>query len=146
MTGNKQKRRLKYYLMHCKIGYKTGIFLLLLSMELVAQQQHFSFDYIMNNNRLTHNAVYDICQDAKDFMRFATETGLNRFDGQNIKQYHYESNHPHALPSRNIPTLLYTSDSILFVGTTYGLARYIPEKDHFETITYQGNPLDISLA
>ena len=116
-------------------------FLLLLSLFTNAQQSRFAFKYITNDNGLSYNTVYDICQDNKGFMWFSTENGLNRYDGQNIKQYHYSTNDIHSLPSYTIPCLIYTPDSILFIGTTSGLATYCFETDNFNQILHEGEPI-----
>lgn len=115
------------------LSYLLSIFA---TINIGAQQKNFTFDYITNNNGLTHNTVYDICQDNKGFMWFATETGLNRYDGQNIKQYlHVRFDH-HSLSSHQVLSLAYTSDNKLFAGTSEGLVLYRPETDDFERITF----------
>ena len=117
------------------------LFLLLIGRQVTGQQNRFLFDYITNYNGLTHNTVYDICQDEKGFMWFATEIGLNRYDGHYIKQYHYTPDNSRSLPSYTVNSIVYTSDNILFVGTTYGLAAYCPERDDFRHIMYNNEPI-----
>ncbi|MDR2626552.1 MAG: response regulator [Dysgonamonadaceae bacterium] len=117
----------------------TFFILSLLSMTSIsARQTRYGFHYITNNNELTHNTVYDICQDEKGFMWFSTETGLNRYDGLNIKQYHHVQGNDHSLPSRVVSCLVYTSDNKLFAGTDNGLALYHPETDDFEHLFFNG--------
>jgi len=105
----------------------------------------FYFEGITNEKGLTHNTVYDICQDAKGFMWFSTEGGLNRYDGQNIKQY-YPSKKTNSLPSATIPCLINTPDNKLFVGTTKGLALYEPETDEFSTVLNKTKPIGDIIA
>lgn len=105
------------------------------SLKLFAQQPHFVFDYITNNQGLSNNTVYDICQDSKGFTWFATAIGLNRFDGQNLKQYYHIPSDKHSLPASHIASMVYTSDSILFIATNKSLARYLPATDNFQQIT-----------
>jgi signal transduction histidine kinase/ligand-binding sensor domain-containing protein/DNA-binding response OmpR family regulator len=78
-------------------------------------------------------------------MWFATDGGLNRFDGQNLKQY-YALGNTRSLPSNSVSSLIYTSDNKLFAGTYNGLALYMPETDDFQQITYKGNNLDDIIA
>jgi ligand-binding sensor domain-containing protein len=40
-----------------------------------AELPKYSISSITNNSGLSHNTVYDICQDDKGFMWFATEGG-----------------------------------------------------------------------
>ncbi len=106
-------------------------------------QSRFTFEYITNNNGLTNNTVYDICQDNKGFMWFSTGIGLNRYDGHNIKQYHHIPDDNRSLPSNTVVCLVYTSDSILFAGTNNGIAVYRPETDDFERILFD-NKIPVS--
>lgn len=106
---------------------------------LLADQKRFYFEGITNERGLTHNTVFDICQDDKGFMWFATDGGLNRFDGQNIKQYFAGNNQ--SLPSNSVTCINFTPDSLLFAGTLKGLALYQPETDNFKQILTDGKPI-----
>jgi len=112
---------------------------------LKSEDYKFSFTGITNDKGLTHNTVYDICQDSKGFMWFATDGGLNRYDGQNIKQY-YAQDKKRSLPSNSIPCLVNTSDEKLFIGTSNGLALYKPETDDFSEIFYNGKAVGEIIA
>lgn len=46
-----------------------------------AQAQTFSFRHFGVEEGLAGSTVYDILQDSKGYMWFATETGVSRFDG-----------------------------------------------------------------
>ncbi|HEX3006774.1 MAG TPA: response regulator [Bacteroidales bacterium] len=67
-------------------------------------------------------------------MWFATEVGLNRYDGKNIKQYLHVAGDSRSLPSYTISCLAYTSNDKMFVGTNAGLVVYHPETDDFESV------------
>ena len=49
--------------------------------------QEYKVEYITPQDGLAHGCVQDIIQDSKGFMWFATEGGLNRYDGYNIRLY-----------------------------------------------------------
>jgi len=70
-------------------------------------------------------------------MWFATDGGLNRFDGISVKQY-YSQHLSRSIPSNSVPCLISTSDGKLFVGTSAGLAEYIPETDDFTPLFCNG--------
>ena len=108
--------------------------------NLYAQINSYQFESITNESGLSHNTVYDICQDKSGFMWFATDEGLNRYDGQNLKQY-YSQNNATSLPSNTIPSIVYTIDNFLFAGTLKGLAHYQPETDNFQQILNEGKTL-----
>jgi len=111
----------------------------LLNGQAYGQQAKPVFEYITNNNGLSHNTVYDICQDNRGFMWIATEVGLNRYDGQTIKQYKYSPDNIKTLPSYPAISLVFTTDRKLFVGTTLGLAEYLPETDDFRRVLHKGD-------
>lgn len=113
--------------------------------DMNATTLNYSFEGITNNNGLTHNTVFDICQDHKGFMWFATDGGLNRYDGQNVKQY-YTQLSQRSLPANSVQCLAYTSDNKLFVGTFNGLALYNPETDDFERLLFKNQSLGEILA
>jgi len=122
--------RIKILLIFCFLSF-AGIF------HAKSEELKYIFEGITNDKGLTHNTVFDICQDNKGFMWFATDGGLNRFDGQNIKQYFSEDN-SRSLPSNSISSLIYTSDNNLFIGTSNGLALYQPATDDFQRIPDNG--------
>lgn len=99
------------------------------------------FKYITNENGLSHNTVFDICQDNEGFMWFATENGLNRYDGQNIKKY-FHTTSVSSLPNSSVRSLLYTPDEKFFLGTLNGLAQYQPDLDNFKLVDVGGEPLN----
>ncbi len=104
-----------------------------------SEQQAITFETITNDKGLSHNTVYDICQDSQGFMWFATDEGLDRYDGKNIKQYFSQDNN--LLPSNSIRSLANTADKKLFVATSKGLALYRPYKDDFIEIKNNKHPL-----
>ncbi len=52
-----------------------------------AQANDIKFQHITIEQGLSSNTVYDIHQDRRGFMWFATVDGLNRYYGKNIKEY-----------------------------------------------------------
>lgn len=69
----------------------TGLFILLLfllnSSSSTSQQQSFAFKNISINEGLSQNSVVDIIEDATGFLWFATQDGLNRYDGRNFLHF-----------------------------------------------------------
>lgn len=53
-------------------------------LSAIAQQPDFAFKNITINDGLSQNSVVDIAEDASGFMWFATQDGLNRYDGRNF--------------------------------------------------------------
>ena len=79
-------------------------FLLSISFSVFGQLKgvkHFSV-----NDGLSNNFVIDITQDGQGFLWIATESGLNRFDGNNFKTYTRNNS---DIVSDELNALLYNS-------------------------------------
>lgn len=59
---------------------------------------HFEFSHLNNDNGLSNNQVESILKDSRGFMWFATNSGLNRYDGANFKIYTHQRNNPLSSP------------------------------------------------
>ena len=59
--------------------------LLVLLPLFCAQSQNYNFSHIDNTNGLSNNQIESIYKDSRGFMWFGTNSGLNRYDGQNVK-------------------------------------------------------------
>jgi len=68
---------------------KIRIFFLFISLTfpLLGQSSEYRVEYITPQDGLSHGCVHDIIQDSKGFMWFATEGGINRYDGYKIKLF-----------------------------------------------------------
>ena len=81
---------------------------------------------------LSSGFVYDIVQDNNNLVWIATETGLNRYDGLNVKTYLNEHYNKKSLSNNQVQSLLFDdNNNTLWVGTNYGLNRYNYESDDF---------------
>lgn len=92
------------------------------------------FEQITIADGLSQNHITCIYQDAKGFIWFGTQNGLNKYDGYQIKEYNFSSNEPHSLINNNISALFSDSYQQLWIGTHDGLCRYRPQTDDFENI------------
>ena len=81
---------------------------------------------------LSQNSVFSITQDPDGFLWFATEDGLNRFDGANFVQYRYSATDTHSIADNFIRKVFVDQQGILWVGTQNGLSRYNLELDNFD--------------
>ncbi|WP_158860076.1 sensor histidine kinase [Lunatibacter salilacus] len=59
----------------------------MLTLPLVAQQRDFVFRNVTIHQGLSQNSVVDIEEDPAGFMWFATQDGLNRFDGREFQSF-----------------------------------------------------------
>ncbi len=61
-----------------------------LSVRLHAQQNDIKFECISLEQGLSQSTVLSIIQDRQGFMWFATQSGLNRYDGYNFTVYNHD--------------------------------------------------------
>jgi ligand-binding sensor domain-containing protein/signal transduction histidine kinase/DNA-binding response OmpR family regulator len=100
-------------------------FLLLFVILLAARpgkSQELNFRKLTSDNGLSHNTVYNILQDSKGFLWFATREGLNRYDSYHIKNYYINGSHNGSTANR-ISCLLNLEQKI-YIGTDDGLYIY----------------------
>jgi signal transduction histidine kinase/DNA-binding response OmpR family regulator/streptogramin lyase len=80
-----------------------------------AHTQNYQMTNLNVEDGLSNNYVKDIAQDAQGFIWIATETGLNRFDGENFTIYNSANSN---LQNDAINTLLYDKEeNQLWIGT-----------------------------
>lgn len=126
-----------------KISYFFVITFLFLSGYSFSQQNKLLFENISLENGLSHNAVYSITQDKAGFMWFATQDGLNKYDGYNITVFKFNPTDSLSLPNNNVSKVFEDKDGNIWVGTWGGgLCRFDPMHEKF--ITYKYNPSNTS--
>lgn len=105
----------------CLLGWTTTVF-----------ATSIRFQHLDRGDGLSQSYVYDVVQDATGFMWFATQDGLNRFDGYEMRTYLHEPDNQRSLPDNNIRDLLIDANGNLWVATDHGgLARYDVWSDSF---------------
>ena len=93
------------------------------------------FSQLSTLDGLSNSNVFGITQDNQGFIWFATEDGLNRFDGKNIVTYLHNANNKHSIADNIIRKIFIDSEQTLWVGTQNGLSRYNIELDNFDNFT-----------
>lgn len=95
---------------------------------------HFSLQH-----GLSQSTVVSAVQDKQGFLWFATQDGLNRFDGYDFKVYRHKASDPGAISDNFIRTLFLDIDGVLWVGTNAGLNKYDEKRDRFERFNHNPN-------
>jgi len=96
-----------------------------------AQQNEFNFVNFSSNNGLSSNNINSILKDRFGYMWFATEDGLNRFDGINFTVYNHNELDTNSLATNQLQTLYEDPQGNLWVGTNRTLSLYDRHKDCF---------------
>src|SRR5688572_17350996 len=95
-------------------------------------QEDINFTSLTTKDGLSSNNVNAILRDRYGFMWFATDDGLDRFDGANFKVYRNKPMDSTSLQANEILSLHEDKDGNLWVGTSGGsLSLYDRKKDHF---------------
>ncbi len=106
-------------------------FFILLKNPAFAQNDHIRFERLTINDGLSLSSVYSIYQDSKGFMWFATEDGLNKYDGKGFRIFRPEPGNPFSLAYKWTELIYEDSNQQLWFGSQGGLSRFNPEKEFF---------------
>ncbi|RFZ84258.1 response regulator [Mucilaginibacter terrenus] len=113
------------------------LFSVFIISEANAQYQNAAPLYLTTNDGLSHSNVKSILKDKLGYMWFATDDGLDKFDGYSVKCYRHNPADKTSLRSNNISTIYQDGTGNLWVGTGGGLSLYNPATDSF--INYNAN-------
>ena len=103
------------------------------------------FDHLGVEDGLSSSSVSRIIQDREGFIWFATQSGLNRYDGYSVNRYEHDSFDRNSLSHNLIQTMYYDEDGIFWIGTYGGLNRFDPDTRSFEVFTNEpGNSESLS--
>lgn len=118
---------------------------LLLAAFLVANQclsqANINFTSLNANDGLSSNTINDIIKDNHGLMWFATDDGLNKFDGTKFTVYRNEPDDSLSLQSNEILALHEDKAGNLWIGTSGGsLSMYNRNQDNFIHYPAGNNP------
>ncbi|HEY42863.1 MAG TPA: GAF domain-containing protein [Anaerolineae bacterium] len=103
--------------------------------------RHIRFEHLTIEEGLSVTGVVDILQDQTGFMWFATEDGLNKYDGYTFEVYRHDPEEPNSLTDSIIVELYEDKAGNLWIGTySGGLNRFDPIREQFTH--YRNNPDD----
>ena len=97
------------------------------------------FNHLTRTDGLSHPWVNAITQDQQGYLWFATDDGLNRYDGYELKVYRHQSKNAASIDDSTIISLLVDHRGRLWVGTLQGLNRYIPASDSFAHYSFDNH-------
>lgn len=101
------------------------------------------FSHVSLENGLSQNNVQSILQDSTGYIWFATESGLNRYDGYDIRRYSRERGKPEGLTHDYIWVIDEDSERNLWLATQGGgVVRWNRRTDTFTS--FRHDPSDAS--
>ncbi len=89
------------------------------------------FQHIAVSNGLAQSTVTAIAQGPVGYMWFATEAGLQRYDGYDYVHFRHDPTDPRSLSGGTISSLAFSDSGTLWVGGTNGLDRLLPGQGSF---------------
>jgi ligand-binding sensor domain-containing protein/signal transduction histidine kinase len=120
-----------------------GIFLLLTLISVSAQQKQFPIELLTTEEGLTQNHITYITQDIFGYTWIATQEGLNRYDGYDVKTFRYDPSDQNS-PRGNWMHRVYTDShgNIYIAQAVGGFDIYDQAADKFTALI--SNPNDSS--
>lgn len=97
--------------------------------------QSYLFKRLDVRQGLSHNQVNSIFQDNRGFLWLGTMSGLNRFDGNEIRVFRHNHTHPNSLSDNYITHIYELPDKKLWIGTRNGGNIYDPLSESFQRNT-----------
>ena len=117
------------------INLKLISFICLLFLIISTSQinsQSILFNHLTTNNGLSNNYVSDLYQDKTGFLWFATDDGLNRFDGYDFKIYRNNPADKNSISDNTVLSFSEDAQGNLWFGTKNGfINKYDPILDKF---------------
>jgi hypothetical protein len=139
LKRHKQKKRnntselsKKYSASRILKGVLTAVYFMITYLSLSGNETDpLYFHHITANNGLKHNGITSIIQDHKGFMWFASENGLHRFDGTNMKIYMHDSTDSTSLSGNVIYGILEDGRQNLWIASNSGFNKYNRNEGNF---------------
>ena len=108
----------------------------LLANLLTAQQHNiYQFAHLNFAQGLSHNQVNCVYKDQKGFVWFGTMSGLNRYDGYNVKVFRHKDGDSTSLNDDFIGGIFEGADNKLWIQTGTGFSIYDPRTEKFNNNT-----------
>ena len=104
------------------------------------------FEHLTTRDGLSHSTVNGILQDSRGYLWLATESGLDRYDGNSVRVYRVQRGNPRALASDYVWKVAEDAHGDLWLATVGGgVARWRRATDEFQQFRHAPNRPD-SLA
>lgn len=96
-----------------------------------AQTDNKKFTRLTTSEGLSQNSVFAILKDYKGFMWFATDEGLNKYDGYKFTIYKHDPEKPGSILNNSILDILEDAAHNLWIETVGGLDRFDRTSEKF---------------
>ena len=110
---------------------KLGLVIVLLCLSMAVSAGGFMFKHLEVKDGLSSNRVNDIFKDSEGFMWFATASGLNRYDGCQMKVYRSHNLDLGPLPDNCVQKVQEDGKKRLWIRTAAGYTIYDSKTESF---------------
>lgn len=121
------------YLGNMRRPLLCSIFLLLL-LQASGQSSRLSFRKLTVADGLSNGHIEAIGQDARGFIWFSSLSGLNRFDGYEVKTYAHVAGDTTTIPPSVVRSMVVDASGRFLAGHEGGLLEYDAAADRFKRI------------
>ncbi len=102
------------------------------------------FSHVSLEDGLSQNNVQSILQDSTGYMWFATESGLNRYDGYSIRRYARERGNPGGFSNDYVWVIAEDSEHDLWLATQGGgVVRWNRASETFTSFRHDPNDASV---
>lgn len=89
---------------------------------MASSQAKYHFIHLTTEEGIADNTINDIIQDRQGFMWFATNNGLQRYDGHQFRDYHFDFVNKNSLPSDVVAKLMEDDEGNVWAACNTGVA------------------------
>lgn len=105
--------------------------------QIEGKQVYPVFEKLTAEYGLSQGTLQDILQDKEGFMWFATQDGLDRYDGNSMKIYRYNPDDKFSLPDNDIQQIEQDEQGNIWIGTlTKGLFLFDTKQERFYPVNH----------
>ncbi len=116
---------------------KALLIIIMSAFNIGAQILDVRFDHLTRADGLSQGLIYSIIQDNDGYLWFATQDGLNKYDGYKFTVFQSRKNDPDALGDNWITSLCIDTAGELWIGTwDGGLNKYNAKTQTFTRFTH----------
>jgi signal transduction histidine kinase/ligand-binding sensor domain-containing protein/DNA-binding response OmpR family regulator len=109
---------------------------MLLSTAVVAQStMDVKFERLTTSEGLSNNQINGFFQDHDGYIWIYTLSGLNRFDGYELKKFFHDKSNPISLKNNTVLWMSYGPEGKIWIKTAEGISQYDPNDESFSPIT-----------
>jgi signal transduction histidine kinase/CheY-like chemotaxis protein/ligand-binding sensor domain-containing protein len=117
------------------------LFFVLLSPAVLCQKKNFKFKQLSSRDGLSQDHVNAIFKDSEGFMWFATDEGLNKYDGYHFSTYKHDPEIRGTISNNFVYDIKEDTKNNLWVATASGLDKLDRKKDRFTHYNLDGKIL-----